>query len=53
VNSSRPSLTTGSGDLPVVYAAALHNLLDVNTVADASPGTAYITPAAGCSADRR
>ncbi|TWD84694.1 hypothetical protein FB561_5888 [Kribbella amoyensis] len=51
--SDRPELMPPSGacgeDLRAVYAAALHNLLDVNVVPDTEPGTAYVRAGGGYS----
>lgn len=51
--SDRPELVAGAGrraaDLRVTYAAALHNLLDVNVIADSAPGTAYLRAGGGYS----
>ncbi|NIK58421.1 MGH1-like glycoside hydrolase domain-containing protein [Kribbella shirazensis] len=49
--SDRPELVAGArgDDLRVVYNAALHNLLDVNVIADAASGTAYLRAGGGYS----
>jgi glycogen debranching enzyme len=51
--TDRPQLVPAAGprgeDLGVCYSAALHNLLDVNTIPDDVPGTAYLRAGGGYS----